>query len=147
MAWTLTQDGTVAQTGTGSTFSFANPGGILVGIVTATVTSSDGGAGSDSPDRGDQPVGPTITINSSTIEIVVNPTPIASLGSADELIALVYGSNDLVNATAFPSPLELDGYGGDATLLAGSADDLLVGGPGEQSGWRARRRHACIQRR
>ena len=38
-----------------------------------------------------------------------------------------------MNATAFPNPVELDGYGGDATLLAGSADDLLVGGPGANS--------------
>ncbi len=46
---------------------------------------------------------------------------------------MVYGSNDLVDATAFPNPVELDGFGGDATLLAGSADDLLVGGPGANS--------------
>ena len=132
VAWTLTQGGTVTQTGTGSTFSFANPGGILVGTVTATVTSSDGGAGSDSAQIAViSQSGATITINSSMIKIVVpgNPATFASLGSADELIALVYGSNDLVDATAFPSPVELDGYGGDATLLAGSADDLLVGGP------------------
>ena len=38
-----------------------------------------------------------------------------------------------MNATAFPNPVELDGYGGNATLLAGSADDLLVGGPGANS--------------
>ena len=38
-----------------------------------------------------------------------------------------------MNATAFTLPVELDGYGGNATLLAGSADDLLVGGPGANS--------------
>lgn len=49
------------------------------------------------------------------------------------MIALVYGSNDVVDATQTSIPVELDGYGGDATLLAGSADDLLVGGPGANS--------------
>ena len=84
VAWTLTQGGTVTQTGTGSTFTFPNPGGILVGTVIATVTSSDGAAGSDSA----QIVvinqsGATITINSSTITIAVpgNPPTIVSLGS------------------------------------------------------------------
>ena len=76
VAWTLTQGGTVTQTGTGSTFSFANPGGILVGTVTATVTSSDGGAGSDSAQIAviSQSVA-TVTITASTITIVVPGNP------------------------------------------------------------------------
>ena len=136
VAWTLTQGGTVTQTGTGSSFSFTNPGGVLDWTVTATVTSSDGAVGSDSSQIVViNPSGATVTINALTITIAVpgNPSTSAFVGSADRLIALVYGSNDLVDATAFPDPVELDGYGGDETLLAGSADDLLVGGPGANS--------------
>ena len=132
--WTLTQGGIMTQTGTGLTFSVTNP--IPDETITATVTSSDGGTGTDGAQIaviGQS--GATVEITSSTIMITVpgNPPTIEFLGSAERLIAVVYGSNDLVNATAFPNPIELDGYGGTDTLLAGSADDVLVAGPGANS--------------
>ena len=47
VTWTLTQNGIVTLTGSAASFTFPNPGGVVVGIVSATVTSSDGGTGSD----------------------------------------------------------------------------------------------------
>ena len=59
---------------------------------------------------------------------------IASLGSADRLIALVYWlERSWSTLPRFRIPSSSIGYGGDETLLAGSADDLLVAGPGANS--------------
>ena len=72
MAWTLTQNGIVTQTGTGSNFAFHEPGRHRGRDVSATVTSSDGGTGSDSAqivviDQNQS--GATITIDSATMTI------------------------------------------------------------------------------
>lgn len=76
VTWTLTQGGAVTQTGTGLTFSFANPGGILAGLVTATVTSSDGGNDTESAQIAViNPSGSTVTINASTITIITSGNP------------------------------------------------------------------------
>ena len=78
----------------------------------------------------------TVTINASTITVAVLWEPVHQRflwARADELIVLVDGAIDVVDATQKSTPIEIDGYGGDATLLAGSADDLLVAGPGANS--------------
>ena len=54
---------------------------------------------------------------------------------ADQVIGLVYGSNDLVDASSLPATtdVELDGYGSNETLIGGAGDDLLVAGTGANS--------------
>ena len=70
-------------------------------------------------------------------------------GGADRLIALVYGSNDLVDAsTRFRIPVELDRLRRrrDASGRRGRRPARGRSGS-QQPGWRRRRRHARLERR
>ena len=136
LAWTLEQNGTVILTGTGPSFTFASPSPIGVLVATATATDSDGAAGHDNAqvalitDSGAtiviDPDGITVSIGGST----VSTTPSAGAG---EVIALVYGSNNLVDASAESTPVELDGYGSNESLVGGSGNDVLVANTGSNS--------------
>ncbi len=162
VAWSVSDPlGNTIASGTGTSISFPNNGGIVTGIVKATVTSSDGKSVTDTAQVVivDQ-IDATVTITPMTITITTGAGPgtIAQLGTADRLIALIYGGGDLVDATQESIPGELDGFGGGVpnsgvgreifgrtvhtdgrtvngpqTLLGGSGDDLLVAGPGANS--------------
>ncbi len=141
VVWTLTQNGVVTLTGSGSSFAFPNPGGVVVGTVSATVTSSDGSTGSDSAQivviDQDEP-GASINIGSGVTTTYTQGTTHAQNafpfpGSANRVIVLVYDNGDVIDARGDSSPVELDGYGSNETLIAGSGDDLLVAGPGVNS--------------
>ena len=137
VAWTLTQNGIVIATGTGTSFTFTIPSPVGLLVATATATDSDGGAGSDSA----QIVvinqsGATVVINPVGITIVDRRSPISTTPSAgaDRLIALVYGSNDLVDASTDDRvPSSSTATAANETLIGGSGDDLLVAGPGANS--------------
>ena len=140
VAWTLTESGIVIGTATGTSFTFpiASPVGLLVGTVTATVTSSDGGMRQrQRADRGHRPVGRDghdhrvgdhdLRRAELTVESISSAG--ARTGSSRWCTARTTWSTP----PRYRSPVELDGYGGDATLLAGSGNDLLVAGPGANS--------------
>ncbi len=123
VSWALAENGDTVLSGTGPDFSFST-GPIfdpaIQYIAYATVSDSSG-TGSDS----EQIV--FITLSSTTVTI----SPPA--GGAAGVIAQVDGSGDYVDASQVAANVELDGYGGNETLVAGSGADLLVGGPGANS--------------
>ncbi len=137
VTWTLTrtlpQGTSVLATTTGPDFAFSTPNPIGILLVTATATDSDGGTGSDTAQivlilEGNA----TATITTSAITITqggntVESTPTAG---ADRIIALIYGSDDVVDASSLPATIsiELDGYGSNETLIGGSGNDLLTAG-------------------
>jgi Ca2+-binding RTX toxin-like protein len=138
VAWTLTQNGTVIATAPGPSFSFNAPSPVGVLVATATAKDSDGGTGSDSAQivlilEGNA----TATITTSGITITQGGSTVESTPSAGAglIIGLVYGSNDLVDASSLPATtdVELDGYGSSETLLGGAGDDLLSAGAGANS--------------
>ncbi len=138
LAWTLTQNGSVIATAPGASFSFNTPSPVGVLVATATATDSDGGTGSDSAQivlilEGNA----TATITTSGITISQGGSTVESDPSAGAglIIGLVYGSNDLVDASSLPATtdVELDGYGSSETLLGGAGDDLLSAGAGANS--------------
>ena len=56
-----------------------------------------------------------------------------SLAGAGQVVALVTGSNDLVDASTETGPVQLVSSGSNNTLIGGAGDDLLVGGSGANS--------------
>ena len=109
--------GNVLASGTGTHIAFPNNGGVVTGIVTATVTSSDGGNSTDAAQVlviGQSDATIVITPSNVTISVAAGPGTTTLLGNADRLIAQIYGGNDLVDATQVASSLELDGFGGGA---------------------------------
>ncbi len=134
IAWTLTQNGTEIGSATGTSFTFpvANPLGPLV--ATATATSSDGGTGMASAQLVliDQP-NASVVIDTSGISVSVGGTLVSSISTAGQVVVLVSGSNDLIDASTDTSPVQLVSSASDVTLLAGAGDDLLVAGPGANS--------------
>ncbi len=133
VAWTLTQNGIEIGTAAGTSFTFPIPNPLGLLVATATVASSDGGAGTDSAQM--------VLIDQSGASVVINPTGITvSIGDvlvstippagAGQVVALVTGSNDLVDASAATSPVELVSSGSDVTLIGGAGNDLLVAGSG-----------------
>ena len=139
LAWTLTQNGTVIASAAGPSFSFNTPSPIGVLIATATATDSDGGMGSASTQsmlilQGNA----TTTVTTSAITISQGGGTVTRAPrrpAAGLIIGLVYGSNDLVDASSLPATtdVELDGYGSSETLLGGAGDDLLARRPGGAS--------------
>ena len=81
--------------------------------------------------------GATVTINASAITISVrrepgrDARPSAGADQADR--AGLRLERPGRRHARLPNPVELDGYGGNETLLAGSGNDLLVAGPGANS--------------
>ncbi len=136
VAWTLMQNGLAIATATGTSFTFpiSNPSLPLVAI--ATVTSSDGGVGTSSAQMVliDQPAA-SVVINTTGITVSVGGNPVESIttAGAGQVVVLVTGSNDLIDARTDSSPVQIVSSGSNVTMLAGSADDLLVGGPGANS--------------
>ncbi len=99
VAWTLTQNGNVIGTATGPDFSFTTPNPVGVLVATATATDNDGGVGTDSAQivlilQGNA----TATITTSAITIMQGGGTVGttSTAGANQIIAEVYGSNDLV---------------------------------------------------
>ncbi len=138
VGWTLTQNGVVIGTMAGPDYSFPAPNPVGVLVATATATDSDGGMGSASAQivlilQGNA----TATITTTGITITQGGNTVASTPSAGAglIIGLVYGSNDVVDASSLPATtdVELDGYGSNETLLGGAGDDLLVAGAGANS--------------
>src|SRR5262249_14171097 len=122
VTWTLTQNGNVIGTASGTSFSFPTPNSVGVLVATATATDSDDGTGSDSAQvvlilQGNA----TATITTAAITISQGGSTVASTPTvgADQIIAQVYGSDDVVNASSLPASVdvELDGYGSNETLL------------------------------
>ena len=110
VAWTLTENGIEIGTATGTSFTFpiASPLGALV--ATATVTSSDGGVGTASAQLvliNQQ--GASVVINASGITVSVGGTPVSTITSAGagQVVVLVTGSNDLIDASTDTSPVQL----------------------------------------
>ena len=110
VAWTLKQNGTQIETGTGTSFTFpiTNPLGALV--ATATATSSDGGVGTSSAQLvliNQQVL--SVVINASGITVSVGGTPVSTITSvgAGQVVVLVTGSNDLIDASTDTSPVQL----------------------------------------
>ena len=120
VTWLLTDNGAVVQDGAGPDFSFAAPNPQDVMIAFATVTDSEGYSGSDSEQ--------ITRVTPSNADIVI-PAPAAGVSG---VIVQIDGSGDMVDSS-HDDPAELDGYGGNETLIAGSGSDLLVGGPGANS--------------
>ena len=103
VAWTLTQNGTVIATGTGPSFTFHDPQPARRRWSrprpppTATAARAATAPRSCSITR----PAPSVVINPSGITVSVGGNPVddhASAG-AGQVIVLVYGSNDLVDAS------------------------------------------------
>jgi Ca2+-binding RTX toxin-like protein len=162
VVWSLADlSGNMIASGTGPSITLPNNGSGFAGIVTATVTSSDGGSDTD--------VAQVVVIDQSSAVVAIEPSTITISGgsspgtislsaNADRLITMVYGTDNLVDAQQATIPVELDGFsevgqifksnalapgrsfgtdalagqGGD-TLVAGAGNDLLVAGPGADS--------------
>ena len=136
VAWTLTQDGIGIGTAAGVNFTFPIPNPLGMLVATATVTDSDGGVGSSSAQMVIiYQTGASVVINDSGTTVSVGGTPVSTTGSAGagQVVALITGSNVLVNASTETNPVELVGYGSGETLIGGTGDDLLVAGPGANS--------------
>ena len=155
--------GNMIASGTGTSIALPNNGSGVEGIVTATVTSSDGGSDTDIAqvvviDQASSAV--TIDPLSITISGGLNPGMISLSANADRLIVVVYGTSDFVDAQPETIPVELDGFGGSLevvtpgvlapgrsistdgnvlqggdTLVGGPGNDLLVAGPGPTAWW------------
>src|SRR5262249_15131328 len=111
LAWTLTQNGTVIAMAPGPDFSFTTPNPVGELVATATATDSDGGVATDSAQivlilQGNA----TATITTSTITITqgANTLGSTSTAGANEIIALVYGSNDVVDASSLPATTDVE---------------------------------------
>ncbi len=136
VAWTLTENGIEIGTATGTSFTFpvASPLGPLV--ATATATSSDGGVGISSAQLVliDQPAA-SVVIKAGGITVSVGGTQVESISSAGagQVVVLVTGSNDLIDASTDTHPVQLVSSASDVTLLAGAGDDRLVAGTGANS--------------
>src|SRR5262249_34239133 len=142
VAWMLTQtlngQTSVIAQANGPDFAFSTPNPVGILVATATATDSDGGTGSDSAQivlilEGNA----TATITTSAITITQGGSTVESTppAGANRIIALIYGSHDVVDASSLPATVsvELDGYGSDETLLGGAGDDLLTAGVGALS--------------
>ena len=136
VAWTLTQNTIVIGMATGTSFTFPIPDPLGMLVATATATDSDGGISSDSGQL--VPIGQTgasVVIDASGITVSVGGVQVASIASAGagQVVALVTGSNDLINASAATSPVQIVSSGSSNTLIGGAGGDLLVGGAGANS--------------
>ncbi len=136
VGWTLVQNGIEIGTATGTTYTFPIPDPLGVLVATATVKDSDGAVGTDSAQM--------VVIYQTGASVVINPTGVTvSTGGnlvstttnagAGQVIALVTGSEDDVDASAEKNPVELISYGSTETLLGGAGNDLLVAGSGANS--------------
>ena len=136
VAWTVTQNGNSIATATGASFTFPIPNPLGILVATATDTDSDGGVGADSA----QLVviyqsGASVVINTNGIVVSMGGDPVSTTSSAGagQVVALITGSNDLVDASAETDPVQLVGSGSNETLIGGAGDDLIVAGPGANS--------------
>ena len=136
VAWTLTQNGIGIGTATGTSYTFPIPNPLGVLVATATATDSDGGVSSDSAQQVpiDQ-TGASVVINAAGITVSLGGVPVATTPSAGagQVVALVTGSNDLIDASTETNPVELVSSGSNNTLIGGAGDDLLVAGSGANS--------------
>jgi Ca2+-binding RTX toxin-like protein len=138
VVWTLTQNGIVIGTDTvsGTSYAFPIPDPLGVLVAAATVTDSDGVSGTGSAQLVViYQTGASVVINSTAITVSMGGTAVATttLSGAGQVVALVTGSNVVVNAAAATDPVELIGYGSSETLVGGAGDDLLVAGTGANS--------------
>ncbi len=143
--------GNLIASGTGTSITLPDDGSGVAGIVTATVTSSDGASDTDIAQVAviDQS-GAVVAIDPLTVTISGGSSPgtISLSPDADRLIAVVYGAGDFVDARQETVPVELDGFGAaglivtpgvlglgqsvstDGQITPVGAGDTLVGGPG-----------------
>ncbi len=136
VAWTLTQNGIAIGMAAGTSYTFPIPIPLGMLVVRATATDTDGGMGSDSARMApiDQ-TGASVVIDPSGITVSMGGVPISTIGSAGagKVVVLVTGTNDLVNASAATSAVQLVSSGSNNTLIGGAGDDLLVAGSGANS--------------
>ena len=136
VSWTLTEDGTVILTGTGPTFTFTPPPPPAVLVATATATNTDGltGTALDQFTIVDAS-GANVQVSPAGISVSVGGTTISttSLTGSGEAIVQLQGSNDVVDASADPDPIQLIGNGSSETLIGGTGNDLIVAGAGQNS--------------
>ncbi len=136
VAWTLTQNGITIGTATGTsyTFSIPNPLGKLV----ATATATDSLGSPDSASVQLVPIdqsGASVVVSASGITVSVGGVQVSSTPSAGagQLVALVTGANDLIDASTATEPVQLVSSGSNNTLIGGAGDDLLVADSGANS--------------
>ena len=136
VAWTLAQNGIDIATSTGTSFTFSIPNPLGVLVVTATVTSSDGllGAGTAQIVLIEQS-GASVVIAPSGFTVSIGGATVSTTNSAGagEVIALLTGSDDMVDASTETIPVQVVSSGSDATLIGGAGDDVLVAGTGANS--------------
>ena len=135
VAWTV-QNGMNIGMAAGTSFTFPIPSPLGLLVATATATSSDGGVGTQSAQIeliGQS--GASVVIDASGTTISIGGMQVSTIASAGagEVIALVTGSDDLIDASTDTNSAEIISSGSDVTLLAGAGDDLLVAGTGANS--------------
>ncbi|MHB1557348.1 MAG: beta strand repeat-containing protein, partial [Isosphaeraceae bacterium] len=136
IAWTLTNNGTVIDTGTGTTFTFTPPPPPAILVATAIATNTDGLSGT----ADDQftiveyaNASVQVTATAVTVSVAGSPVATSNLSGSGQVIVQVQGSNDVVNASGDPNPIQLVAGAPNETLIAGSGNDLLVAGSGANS--------------
>ncbi len=136
VAWTLVQNGMNIgmAAGTSYTFSIPSPLGLLV--ATATATSSDGSVGSENAQiELIEQMSASVVIDASGTTVSMGGMPVSTIApaGAGEVIALVTGSDDLIDASTDTNSVEIVSSGSDVTMKGGAGDDLLVAGTGANS--------------
>jgi Ca2+-binding RTX toxin-like protein len=136
VAWTLTQNGIDIGTSSGTSYTFPIPDPLGLLVITATVTASDGRVGTESAQLVlIEQSNATVVMSPSGVTISVGGVVVSTTASAgaDQVIALITGSNDYVDASALTIAAQLVSSGSNATLIGGGGDDVLVADTGANS--------------